>query len=216
MSRTPPSHRTRQGHQLVFPTIQIAAVGRILDLMEIDEINSVLSILFSLELSWRDQNLEYSYLKSTAAKNEISDAVAARIWLPSIQFLLTERKGDIYEVGRNLFVEREGEARLRGDPDVRLQGEAYAGAENILHLKITNRIKFFCSFENIENYPFGSQNCSFQIFITGADNNLTKLESKDFKDLGPTFVGEFLICCSCIYSVLRKIFFSRKIFCSQA
>ena len=44
-------------------------------------------------------------------------------------------------------------------------------------LRMEKNMEFFCKFDNIKNYPFGVQSCSFSFGLTGPANKLTKLNS---------------------------------------
>ena len=82
---------------------------------------------------------------------------------------------------------------MSGENDLLRPGEIYEGRENPLNLKIEERFKFSCSFDNIKNYPFGLQRCSLSVFIKGTDNNLTNLIPEKFINQGPKEIGQFLI-----------------------
>jgi hypothetical protein len=71
--------------------------------------------------------------------------------------------------------------------------ETYSGAENVLFLKTMNWANFICTFTNIKMYPFGEQNCSVKVFISGTDNSLTNLKSEAFTYKGPVSVGQYVV-----------------------
>ena len=58
---------------------------------------------------------------------------------------------------------------------------------------INKRILFSCSFDNINNYPFGSQSCHWQFFLPGGDNKLTEIVPRHLEDLGPAGLGQYIV-----------------------
>lgn len=72
--------------------------------------------------------------------------------------------------------------------------EYYTGAENSIKYLVTKKATFTCNFLGIIQYPFGNDNCSFFIFISGSNNKKTTLihpKPLDYK--GSMTVGEFQI-----------------------
>ena len=56
-------------------------------------------------------------------------------------------------------------SRLSGDNDELHVKEIYEGAENPINVIAKNRIRFTCSFDNIQSYPFKKQKCSMNFYI---------------------------------------------------
>ena len=61
----------------------------------------------------------------------------------------------VYE--KTVFVKREKAPIVSGEVDQIDVRELYDGRENPLNIDYEKRIKFTCSFDNIQNYPFGMQ-----------------------------------------------------------
>ena len=128
----------------------------LLDITEISEIESCFSLTFSLELMWRDQHLNFNFLKDNQAKNIITND---NIWRPRTQ-LLELKEQDL--LNSQFFVEKGGRPRLSNHSDSLWNNETYEGKDNVIHYQTILTAKFKCAFNNVKNYPFGSQNCSFK------------------------------------------------------
>ena len=61
----------------------------------------------------------------------------------------------VYE--KTVFVKRKKPPIVSGEVDKIDVRELYDGRENPLNIDFEKRIKFTCSFDNIQNYPFGMQ-----------------------------------------------------------
>ena len=61
----------------------------------------------------------------------------------------------VYE--KTVFVKRKKPPIVSGEVDKIDVRELYDGRENPLNIDFEKRIKFTCSFDNIQNYPFGLQ-----------------------------------------------------------
>lgn len=190
---TPPRtrHESNAG-QVSFDKIEIMAMMRILNMIEIDHKNSIFFLVFRLSLAWQDEHLVFHFLKKDKTMNTITKSDEAKMWKPKISFLMLDTDEDII-VEENFIIERRGKPVLSHGYDHLHNNETYVGKENLLHLDIINKAKFICSFDMMEFYPFGSQFCSLQVFISGPDNNLTKLSSKNLTDKGSHSVGEYIV-----------------------
>ena len=163
----------------------------VMDVIDIDEEEFSFDIYFSLLVKWFDKNLQFSFLKRLSAKNSVSSAVFNKIWVPDVEFNKVNLRVDSFS--SQIFISRNVQPALTGENDLLQPTEIYEGRENPFNLKIEERDKFSCSFDNIKNYPFGLQRCSLSVFIKGTDNNLTNLSPEKFLDKGPKEIGQFLI-----------------------
>ena len=83
----------------------------------------------------------------------------------SFLFLISKIISDlpvVYE--KTVFVKRKKVPIVSGEVDKIDVRELYDGKENPLNIDFEKRIKFTCSFDNIQNYPFGMQ-VSWSTFI---------------------------------------------------
>ena len=110
------------------------------------------------------------------------------IWIPDIHFLTLLNQDGMVETARIFFIEKRGTARIENEFN-----ETYSGMENYLSIETINQGSFICSFDSIKYYPFGTQKCSFKIFLPGLDNKFTKLIPGNLTDVGPKSVGDYQI-----------------------
>ena len=162
----------------------VSAVVTIIELIELNEADSVFDVFFKIQLEWFDSNLKYSFLKSYNHLNKINSTLAKQIWSPNIKFYLISRSLDS-EFENDILVSRQRDPTLvyrdahpsnSQEKNIGLTyEEIYDGATNPLQLRMDKRKLFSCSFEEIRNYPFGQQECGFHFFIEGTSNQLTNL-----------------------------------------
>ena len=168
--------------------VEIDVNSIIFNIIDIDENQSTFKLSFGLELRWKDRYLTYNFLTNLPQKNVVTKEMQEQIWIPKLHFLLLLQKDNLFEAARILFVEKKGLPLMENEIF-----ESYSGTENWFTLETINQATFICSFDNIKSYPFGTQKCSFKLFIPGVDNSYTKLSSKSFVDDGPKSVGEYQI-----------------------
>ena len=58
----PPSQRMNKGTTLVFPKTNVEASVSVMDIFDIKEEESVVSLVFSLTLKWNDLHINYNFL----------------------------------------------------------------------------------------------------------------------------------------------------------
>ena len=187
-----PGTRVSQQDTSAESLTEVRADLTILDILDIDDTDSVFKVFFTLELRWTDLNLHYCYLHQDENYNIISDDIIKQIWKPDIGFI--HLKGKLEKLNQVVHLEKVSSPSLSEDLNEVEVCESYSGVENPLHFKTVNVAGFSCGFDNIiENYPFGRQNCTLSFFITKNDNTLTNLTLGSLTDLGPSSSGEYLI-----------------------
>ena len=119
---------------------------------------------------WKTCRFRFEFLKDDYHNNAISETDYERIWIPNIEYIYVQEI--IYDEYRTkVFVTKNSsDTTLSHDNDEIRIREVYSGSFNSL-MKITKkRIKFACSFDYMESYPFKKQVCSFQFNLVGADS----------------------------------------------
>ena len=163
----------------------------ILDIFNIDEVDSTFDLHFKLSVTWYDKDLTFQFLKNSTFENVLSDKYSNQIWRPDIDF---DHKVKVINSFENtIFIRKLGQPALSGKVDEIQLRELYLGTENPLEILFNKRILFSCSFDNINNYPFGTQSCHWQFFLLGADNKLTEIVPRHLENLGPAELGQYLV-----------------------
>ena len=166
--------------------ISLNATFHVLDIFEINEVDSTFDLHFILKIQWYHQFLTFEFLKSNDFDNFLLKTSQTKIWRPAVEFSVVKK--DLSNRGSrldNMIVRRRGRPQLDSDSQSR---EVYQGRDNPLNIFIERRIQFSCSFDNVKNFPFGKQNCSLLFHLLGASNHLnTTVWQK------PAVVGQYLI-----------------------
>ena len=153
------------------PHTIITAHITIMNILDINDAESIFKIFFSLELVWNDLNLDFCFLKNETEKNIV---IAEKIWYPVIEFMHLKKEIDILNDAKT--IQRVSKPEMKDDLDKIDACESFKGSENPIHMLDILVGEFICGFDEIiRNYPFGNGNCSFQFFIHGSDNMLTNL-----------------------------------------
>ena len=76
------------------------------------------------------------------------------------------------------MVEKKGNARMSAGIDSLDANETYTGGENPITLKAMFQGVFVCSFDDIASYPFDTEYCFVELYISGSENNFTVLIPK--------------------------------------
>ena len=147
----------------------------VLDLLDVDEIDSTFDIYFKLDMRWYDVNLKYRFLNDLDDKNGFNESELIKMWRPKIQFIHIANNDDVITFGDTIFVKKETKSpQLSGGLDTLKVSEIYDGSDHSINILMKRKIKFTCPFENIKAYPFGIQECSLHFYITGVANGLTR------------------------------------------
>ena len=187
----PPSQIIKVNKQEVFSFIDVFATLTILDVLEINDADSFIDIFFKLEVQWRDLHLKYEFLKDNPSMNTLNETIAEKIWIPRIKFF--HPAGRTINLANTKFIEKgNAKATLTKDVDQLNPREIYQGKDTVIKFVMKQRMQFSCAFDNVVNYPFGSQICKIHFFIEGTSNSLTNFRPKEMINLGPENVGSVL------------------------
>ena len=160
----------------------------ILDVMDVDQSTGIFSAFVKIEFEWFDYDLQFTYLKNSAHKNEINDTTLNTMWTPNYDIAYLETYDIVYQ---KVSVNRMAESRMSGDMDDLHPLELYDGADNNLQKTVFFFAKFRCAFSNIDKFPFGMDHCNFYIFLKDSQNILANLNLKTIVDDGPKSVSQF-------------------------
>ena len=171
--------------------LKINATFTVINVFDINEEESYFGLDFIILMTWYDKDLTFQFLKNYEDGNTLYPETIEKIWHPVIDF--EKKQAVIEDFNHKIFVSKESEACLRGEMDDIHVIEEYNGGENSLNLLLKKRIRFSCSYDNIKNYPFGTQTCNMKFYISGAANNLTRLLPTLLIDNGPKEFGRYIV-----------------------
>ena len=171
---------------------------RVLDLLDVNEIDSTFDLYFKLNLKWYDVNLKYRFLNDLEDKNAFNQSDLTTIWRPDIQFIHVENNDGVIKFGETIFVRKGWRSPLlSAGMDSLSVSEIYEGSHHSINILMKRKMKFSCPFDNIKNYPFGIQKCSLHFYVSGVANGLTKLDCRilhpKYKSVGQYVVREWTL-----------------------
>ena len=176
--------------------LNLSATFNVLNVFEVNEVESTFDIYFILEIQWNDKDLDFEFLKHKDYQNFLTQEEKKKIWTPKIYFdnarTIISSSSSLDDA--EIFVLRRGVPALDSDLDSIHVNELYAGRNNPLKMVIEERVLFTCSFDNIKNFPFGIQKCSLKFHLFGAANNLSRMIPLELNDKGRTdSIGQYVI-----------------------
>ena len=71
--------------------VQLYANLTVLDIFDVNEIDSSFDFYFMIVVQWFDKNLKFDFLKKTKQGNSIPDRYQTQLWLPHIEFDNTDK-----------------------------------------------------------------------------------------------------------------------------
>ena len=174
-----------------YKNTEVQASFTVMDVLDVNEQESMFDIYFMLELSWIDHNVNYAFLKKDTSHNFFEGNVT---WVPKIQFYLI-RSQHHFDFGTKYFVKRNESSKpiLSGVREDLNRREIYLGRDHTLKMVMKMRSQFICSFDKIANYPFGEQECYMGFYIEGHSNQMTDLLPSNFSGSKGIFSGEYFI-----------------------
>ena len=143
----------------------------ILNILNIDIVQSKIKVQFKLMMSWYDSRLRYKNLKVSEYYNWINSEF--KIWYPQLGFHNTESKeSTVIDEKSVISVFREGNNFTHSPLESLENAHIYKGSENKLRLSRTYDVDFICNY-NLFWYPFDTQNCRMNISVE--DQNFLQL-----------------------------------------
>ena len=160
----------------------------ILNILNIDIVQSKIKVQFKLVMSWYDSRLHYKNLKASEYYNWIS--LESDIWYPVLVFHNTEEKENTLNDEKSVIsILREGNNFSQSSLSWLENAHIYKGSENKLKLSRTYDVNFICNY-NLFWWPFDTQHCTMNISVE--DQNFLQLAHPDLIEwVGETEVDEY-------------------------
>ena len=190
--KIPPSQMIKRGKEISFSQTSIDTSVNILDIREINEAASLISLMFVVFLEWTDSSVMYNFLKKNENKN-VLDTDKKTIWLPKLKFIILRDLSMPIVMDEIVTIRRSGNAVMSAGMQSLHSNETYLGIENPITMRTLYQGDFVCSFEGIVSFPFDSHQCSVEFYISGVANNMTDLIPGNLTDQGPSSVGQYRV-----------------------
>ena len=194
---------SKSHHSQSLDNLDIKTYISILKILDISQEKSTFTIYFWLRLQWFNPAMKFYFLKKNYKFNdeyatmypegEGENPLSVAVLMPNLTFLhldgnpLTTFEEVVYVARRNEPVMHDDYFRM---DTVKSSGEMYKGSENPYIKDSLHQAEFSCSFDNIRNYPFGFQNCSFEFLLIKTS---ARLEAGNISYQGSTEVGQYII-----------------------
>ena len=136
----------------------------ILDVLEVNEEDSLFEVFYEMTLKWLDPQLEFDFLKSQIDGNLIENT--SRIWTPNLVFYHI-KNDEVIEESLHAVLNPNDVPRLSANHSFISVREIYSGHNIYLKMTLRRRQTAVCSFPNIGKYPFGTEECSIQFYLQG-------------------------------------------------
>ena len=129
---------------------------------DIQELDSLYGIQFSLVARWKDARLDFSNLRKTDSENKLGEYEESLIWTPPLQFEYGIGDHDFGVThGATIIVEKRSEGTAMPMENIH-EGKTYSGSHNNLSMIQLLKFQHSCIF-NLRNYPFDRQTCKLQV-----------------------------------------------------
>ena len=140
-------------------------------------------------LEWKDIQLKFEYLKNNSDQNFFNST--GKLWTPNLEFF--HKKKYHYDFNpKYSIIKNMSTPILSGDTDEINVREVYSGEDFTLFMKMKKTSEYYCSFDNINNYPFGEQKCIFGFYIKFPASQFTELIPFSFN--GTTNpIGQYMV-----------------------
>ena len=150
------------------------------DIYTIKELDNLFELFFTIKLEWKDIELEYEFLKNDFEQN-FFDPSNISIWVPDLEIYQMQKVTAVdFKTKHYAFKNVSAIPVLSGDTDKVNVREVHSGQDFTLITVLKKRAEFLCSFDNIKNYPFGKQECTWGFYIKFPADKLTQLIPKYF------------------------------------
>ena len=164
----------------------------IMSVLDIQEVGSVLKLLFVLDLTWFDNRLQFYNLKADESMNSLTKEDQQVIWTPTVLFANTEKQITSKNDEKSfVIVKRLGSSTKSGneyDEDIQI----FEGGENTLRLSRAFDIEFICEYD-MRWYPFDSQTCFIVTKMEGNSGKFVDLVDEIIKYTGPKELTQYFV-----------------------
>ena len=177
--------------------LKLNASIKIMEILKVEEIDSVIKFKFYLLLSWIDDDLSYRNLNVNPNLNRLGSEQNAKIWQPVLTFTNTEDSIETdVDTGNGhkpvVIVERRGKPVLKANMEELDNYFHFKGRENPLSMQREYAIDFLCDYE-LGWFPFDEQVCPIVIDLSGLEDNLIELIPGFVKYYGDVDLDEYYV-----------------------
>ena len=170
--------------------IDLNGTLNVLKIFEINEVDSTFDLYFSLEIEWYQHGV-YQFLKQKDYDNTLVLSESPGMFIPKVEFGYIRKV--IQQSEEFITVIRRAKPVMENDLDNIIAREVYTGKENPLKIIFQRRYKFSCSFNKIEMYPFGIQECFVDLRLVGPTYQSPRLQIHHVTTEEEQVVGQYKV-----------------------
>ena len=190
-SKAPPVTRVWDGQNVSFPNVDVETSITVVQIININEADSTISILFNVSLKWTDPLLNFTFLKNDKNINQIKAKEVDNVWKPVIHISLLQ-KDTLEKLKEQIFVEKMGTPTVPMNEDSIQSNEVYTGKENPIEMAVLYQGVFICPYNGINLYPFDTQRCTVSIECYGEGCDSMNLNPGKLHII-PKFFGQYQV-----------------------
>ena len=177
-------------HQKLAVTLDI----NIKNILDIKEVEQVLTLKFELVATWLDSRLDFYNLKLDVDLNTLSNDEKSMIWVPTIIFSNT-RQDITSKNDKKSFVKVLRNANVNGtliSNDVNEDILVYKGSKNKIRISRVYEVDFICTYD-MRNYPFDIQICSMDLVTSNNVQKFLELQPGSLSYLGGSSFSQYYV-----------------------
>ena len=164
----------------------------IMSILDIQEVGSILKLLFVLDLTWFDNRLQFYNLKMDENMNTMTSDDQNSIWTPTVLFANTEQQLTSKNDEKSFaMVKRLGNSTRSGndyDEDISI----FEGNQNSIRLSRSYDIEFICEYD-MRWYPFDYQTCLMVVLMEGNTGKFVDLVDDLIQYSGPKELTQYFV-----------------------
>ena len=145
---------------------QVNLTTEIIDILKVDEVESLFSVKFALYLTWMDKRIQFQTLKSgNKDLNILSHEEQAELWIPEVIFENTQDL-DATKNDKEAFVMIERKGNYSASWEKGGNTLLFEGDENPVTIFRVYNEKFICNYHLVW-FPFDVQHCKMSFTMRG-------------------------------------------------
>ena len=164
----------------------------IMSVLDIQEVGSVLKLLFILDLTWFDNRLQFYNLKADESMNSLTQEDQQIIWTPTVLFANTEKQLTSLNDEKSFAIVRRLGDSIRSGTEYDEDIQIFEGSENTIRLSRAFDIEFICEYD-MRWYPFDSQTCYMVVLMEGNSGKFVELVDDLIKYTGPKELTQYFV-----------------------
>ena len=160
--------------------------------LDINEVDMVMKLLFDLELSWFDNRLQFYNLKRDDNLNTLTHYDQHIVWTPTVLFDNTEKQLTSLNDGKSFAKVRRFGNGTRSGNTYNEDIDIFEGNDNPIHLSRSYDIDFICEYD-MRCYPFDYQTCNMVILMNSNIGIFVDLVADSLTYSGPKELTQYFV-----------------------